>query len=236
MKKRFGLRNYRFILVTGLLIVFLSLENLLPCLAKGDILDITGETQKFDSNPERAIFIWWMPHEYWKAVFNDPENKKSDAELILTALRPYTIVAVSYRKKGGKEPAYKSDEKLREIVQVVDAQRNVYAPLRAKDLNSIALEFIKKMRPDIEQAASSKRFKEVSVFIFPSKDKNDQYFDEATKDGLFTVKVENFPFTWRLPLASVIPSQKCLICGDEFNGGYKFCPWDGTNLSMGKNK
>lgn len=234
MKKLVRFRNYRFFLVTGLLIVFLSLGGLLPCLAKGDIIDITGETQKIDNNPERAIFVWWMPHEYWKAIFTDPEIKKSDAELILTALRPYTIVAVSYRKKGGKEVAFKSDEKLREIVQVVDSQGNVYAPIRPKDVNSLAQQFLKKMMPDIEQAASSKRFKEVSVFIFPAKDKNDQYFDDATKDGVFTVKVENFPFRWRMPLASVIPPQKCPICGDIFNGGYKYCPWDGTNLSTGK--
>ena len=61
------------------------------------------------------------------------------------------------------------------------------------------------------------------------------YADESVirvQEGSFTVKMMDETYNWRLPLGSLLPKKVCRTCGESLNGAWKFCPWDGTKLTM----
>jgi len=67
-------------------------------------------------------------------------------------------------------------------------------------------------------------------FLFPAKNKSGRNIADAKKGGVFSVRLGEREFKWRLPLGSLLPPKICPRCGEKLSGAYKYCPYDGTPL------
>jgi hypothetical protein len=70
----------------------------------------------------------------------------------------------------------------------------------------------------------------LTFVVFPGKDSEGNKVADALGEGHLVLFENGHTFSWRLPLASLLPEKICPKCGEHLPGSYKFCPYDGTNL------
>lgn len=197
--------------------------------AKVDLFDVIGETQQTLTKEDgHQIFVWWMAMPYWKAVISRTDIPKGDSEMILNAINPYIILAISdfSLTNGGLPRKFLALEQIKPITRV-EVDGKTCTPCARKDMNSLALKLVQKIEPDIPKLLDDK-WQQVYLVMFKGEDL--QPLINPAKPGTLIVNIGKDEFIWKTPLASAVPPQKCPTCGVNLNGGFKFCPWDGTPL------
>lgn len=198
---------------------------------KIDLNALTQETQKVSKESNQMTMLWWIPEEFWRANFSqNPDITEAQIDEFIGALRPYTVIVVVDGSIGSLGTiTYKSEEDVRSVIQIADNQGASYKPLVEDAIDNNAKNILLMMKPVFSNMLGPMG-QNMHFFLFPAKDANGNSIAEAAKEGSFTVKLGEKEFKWKLPLNSLLPLKVCPTCGENLNGTYNFCPWDGTKL------
>ena len=198
---------------------------------QADLSKLVRETQMSNRDGDALTLVWWMPQEFWQASM--AQTKAVDDSLkaqTIGFLRPYTVVAVvsgNVGPLGGM--TFVSDDSIRAIVRLTDAQGSTYTPVPAESVEVNASTLLQLMAPVMANMIGPLG-KNMRFLVFPALTKDSLPIAEATSPGSFNFVVGGKEFKWRLPLASLVPPKVCQKCSEECSGVWKFCPWCGTKL------
>ncbi|MGE5583537.1 MAG: hypothetical protein ACM3X9_13530 [Bacillota bacterium] len=230
LKLKKGLNIWIFILIFGLACLAAPAFGLAAA-HKVDMDQFIRETQKSSMDAGRLTLVWWIPLDFWQTAFDQtPDISKADVEFFLSILRPYTVVAIlDGTVASANKIKYRSEEEIRSAVQLIDGEKRNYQPLKNEEISSGAKVLLKQFKPVVERLVG-KEAKNICFVLFGAKGNGDGAVIDPAKEGNFTIRLDNKEFKWRLPLPSLVPPKKCPVCSEEWNGAYKYCPWDGTKL------
>jgi len=202
-----------------------------PPAAGPGLTDLIRETQKRGELPGRITVVWWLPEEFWNlslkkgAVVGDEQQAE-----FLKAVRPYLIFAAVDGKVGalgGTE--FVDPETIRSGFRIVDRSGRSYSPLPdpqipadVKNLSAMMKSVLGNMLGAMGQG--------MSIVILPATEPDGSVIAAATREGSFSVEFAGQSFTWRLPLASLLPAKVCPIDGERMSGAWKYCPFHGKPL------
>jgi hypothetical protein len=180
---------------------------------------------------DEMTFVWWIPEEFWQVSFSqDPTVTEAQTQEFIRVLRPYTVIVVVDGKVGAfGGVTYKPEADIRANIQIKDSQETRYQPLSEDKIDADTKSFLSMMKPVLVNMLGPMG-QNMHFVIFPAKDEKGQKIVDANKEGAFSVKLGERVFRWRLPLGSLLPPRICPTCGENLNGAYKFCPWDGAEL------
>lgn len=218
---------------------------LLLCLCAGtaaaqagriDFDALTNDTQKSSPDPERMSLVWWIPEEYWRvALSQDPTVTKSETEGFLATVRPYLIFAVADGRIGlSGNVTYKSEQVIRNSLQVIDARGTVYRPIAIEKVEPGTKAVLSMMKPTLTNMLGGLG-ENLHFVVFTARDAAGQRIADPLKEGAFSLKLGEDLFKWRLPLGSLLPPKSCPADGEQLNGAWKFCPWHGEKLATKPN-
>lgn len=223
------------VICSGLVvIVFLLSIGIKFCFAAEEQIDLNAliqETQKRSDKPGEMTFVWWIREEYWQASFTqNPNMSAAQIEEFVKVFRPYRLIAVVDGTMGTYGTvSYKTEAEMRNGIQIIDSQGNIYLPLSETEVNVDTRSFLAMMKPVLANALGPIG-QNMYFFLFPAQSKEGEGIAEAKKEGVFSVKLGEREFRWKLPLSSLLPPKICPTCQEKVSGSYKYCPWDGTKL------
>jgi hypothetical protein len=210
--------------------------------AQGDSdLDVTrisinaliNETEKRSELPDVFLKVRWFPEEYWRlTLLRDPNVSADQAIEVAKLLRPYLIIAVVdgvISSRGEARIEYKSETTVRRSIRVKNGQGNTYKPLEDREIDPNVTNYLSEFKPFLR--AEFGRFGEnTHLVLFQGETDKGEPIADAQKEATFFVEVGDSQYRFRTPLGSLLPQKRCGKCGDDVNGAYQFCPWDGTKL------
>ena len=201
--------------------------------SKVDLNSLTQETQKISQKADEMTLIWWIPEEFWQVSFTqDPTATEAQSEEFIKILQPYTLIAVVDGKVGAfGGVTYISEADIRANIKIRDSQGAYYMPFNEDEVDADVKNLLSMIKPVIANMLGPLG-QNMHFLLFPAKNKNGQNIAEAKKEGVFSVKVGERKFRWRLPLGSLLPPKICPKCGEKLSGAYKYCPYDGTPLKQ----
>jgi len=207
------------------------LRTVLAQESKVNLNALIQETQKMSEKADEMTLIWWLPEEYWRAVFaENPTVTESQAEEFAKVLRPYVfIVAVDGKTGTFGGITYQSEAAIRNSLQLIDNQGARYRPLSDEKIDADTKVFLSMIKPVLGDMLGPIG-QNMHFFLFPSKDKKGQNIADTKQEGFFRVNWGEKEFKWRLPLGSLLPPKRCPVDGEKLNGAWKFCPWHGVKL------
>jgi len=196
-----------------------------------DVQALVKETQKISQKAKEMTFIWWVPEEFWRASFKqNPNMTAAQTEEFIKVLRPYMlIVAVDGNIGTFGGVTYKSETTIRDNIKIIDSQGTRYRPLSNENVDADTRNFLSMGKPIFANMLGPMG-QNMHFLVFPAKDNKGRRIAEARKEGVFSVKLREKEFKWRLPLSSLLPPKICPVDGEELKGAWKFCPWHGVKL------
>jgi hypothetical protein len=226
MIKSTSVKSRRFSLASVFIVVFLLFGYMATGIAQENMVDtdaLTKETMKNSQEADEITLVWWIPEEYWGAIFAQDEE-------FMRVLRPYTIIVVANGKMdvfGGI--AYESEATIQAGIKVKDSEGTRYLPISEDAIDADTKNLLSMLEPTFVNMLGPTG-QNTHFFLFPAKNEKGQKIAEAKKEGTFSVELNEREFSWRLPLSSLLPPKICPTCGEKLSGAYKFCPWDGSKL------
>ncbi|MGE3109992.1 MAG: hypothetical protein AB7G11_06585 [Phycisphaerales bacterium] len=192
---------------------------------------ITAETQKDLPGKDSLGFVWWIPHEFWRASLAQEQGITPEMiDGLVDSLSNYTIVMVvdgTMDADGG--PSFVAESALRDALTLVDPKGTVHSPLDNSKINATTRAMFNQMKP-LLAASAGEMGRSMHVFYFPGKHEDGSPVVDPRSDGMLQVKVNERAVKFRLPLGSLMPEKVCPTCAESLNGAWKFCPWDGAAL------
>ena len=199
--------------------------------AEIDFNAFVQEIQKMSQNPNEMTLVWWVPAEYWQeALGRDPSSTPQQISEIINLLSPYTLFVIADGHVGSfGGVTYKTRAEIFKSLQLVDNQVNTYFPLEDNEINADAQNFLSMMKPVFANMLGQMG-QNMHFFVFPSTSVDGKKIADAKSDSTFSVLLGQRTFRWKLPIGSLLLPKTCPKCGEQLNGAYKFCPWDGAQL------
>jgi hypothetical protein len=194
-------------------------------------MEIVREAQQVSNEAGGLNLVWWLPDEFWKAsAASNPNSTAAQLEMLLKVVRPYFIVGVGSGEVGPFGAiTYRTEAEVRGLVQLKDNEGSIYKPLPEDKLDPSVPALLGLMKPTLARTAGA--FGEnIHFYVFPGNKNDGTRICDPLKIGACEVDMGERAFKWRLPLGSLLPKQKCPVCGETLSGAYKFCPYDGTKL------
>jgi TonB family protein len=198
---------------------------------KPDVTEILRETVQASNEAGGLISVLWLPEEFWKATMAaNPSLTPAQLEMFLKAVHSYFIVGVSSGKVGPDGAiTYRTEAEVRGLVQLKDNEGSIYKPLPEDKPDPIVRACLILMAPSMAKTAGA--FGEnFHFYVFPGSRNDGTRICDPLKEGACEVDLGERAFKWRLPLGSLLPKQKCPVCGETLSGAHKFCPYDGAKL------
>jgi len=202
---------------------------------KLEVTEITRETVKVSNEAGEMNLVWWLPDEFWKAsVAANPSATPAQLEIFLKVVHPYFIVGVGSGKLGSFGAiTYRNEAEIRGLVQLKDNEGNIYKPLPEDKMDASVPALLGLMKP-VMARMTGPLGENIHFYVFPGSKKDATRICDPIKEGSCEVDLGERVFKWRLPLGSLLPKQKCPVCGETLSGAYKFCPYDGSKLAGSK--
>lgn len=200
-----------------------------------DVNELVQETERASTVAGELNLVWWLPEEFWKAsVAANPNVTPEQLELILKAVRPYFIVGVANGKMASMGTVtYRTEDEIRGIVQLKDDGGNLYKPLPEDKVDASVPALLGLMKPFMAKTVGALG-ENIHFYVFAGSKTDGARICDPLKEGACEVDVGERAFKWRLPIGSLLPKQKCPVCGEILSGAYRFCPYDGTKLPGSK--
>ena len=202
---------------------------------KLDVAEIARETQRISTEGGELNVVWWLPDEFWAtSVAANTSVKPAQAQLFIKFVPPYLLIGVV----SGKiltlgPPTYRTDAEIRGLIKLKDSDGVTYPPLPTDKVAASVPALEALMKPGLAKMLGPLG-ENMNFYVFPGSRKNGARVCDATARSICEVDLGDRVFQWKLPLESVLPKQKCPVCGEILSGAYKYCPYDGTNLAGGK--
>jgi hypothetical protein len=219
--------------VNRLFCLLLIIVGLQPALAEDTqkVTSLIKETQKLTTDVDTLVLAWWIPNQYWEeSLKNNPRITDAQKEDLRNALQDYTVVCVVDAKKGGLAVFnFTPAEDIIKTAKLTDPDGETLTPLADSDLTPAAQNHLSMMKPVFANLLG--KLGQNSVFVvFPSKDSNGKMVADPLGEGRLSFVENGHSFSWRLPLASLLPEKICPKCQEHLPGSYHFCPYDGAKL------
>jgi hypothetical protein len=193
-----------------------------------DVQQLIHETQRMSAASQQVTFVWWMPQEFWEAsVSNNPALSPGGRAQVLAALDDYMIFVIERAKitMASLDARSKSEMLSNARLEIGDKTIDPIAP---ENLTPTAQAYLVSFKPYLA-GMLGKTGQSVEMVIYPSK-QGDQRLIDPLKPGSFKYTLYDQTFTWRLPLASLLPPKVDPKTGEEFPGSYEFNPYTGESL------
>ena len=194
-----------------------------------DLQKLTRETQRSATGGGQVTIVWWMPQAWWDSAMSasamlTPEGKAQ----ALAMLNDYTIFAVMRARVAGAD----LDARPRaELLANARCELNgaVVEPVASQDLGPGAQVLLVSFKPMLANMLG-KLGQGIELVIYPNRQDGRTLVD-ATQPGTVKYTLYDQTFTWRLPLASLLPVKVDPKTGEEFPGDYSFNPYTGAPLA-----
>jgi hypothetical protein len=198
---------------------------------KVDIEELLKETQKGSPGSNEMTIVWWVPEQFWRAsMAEDPGLTEAGITEFIEVLSPYTLfIVVDGRLGPVGGVTYTSETELRARIELRDHDGTAYALVPAAKVTPDAENLLDMLKPVLANMLGPMG-ENMHMVLFPSKKADGRLICDPKGEDSFTVALGEREFKWRLPLGSLLPKKICPTCGDELNGAYSYCPWDGTKL------
>ncbi len=212
------------------ILIFFSV-NLLAQDFKVSVNKLTEETQQLSESPDNLKLVWWIPVEFWKAVFAEDESvPKQQSDEIIEVFSQYTSMAILDGKIGPfGDVDYKSKDEIYNNLELVDKNNVSYIPLVDSEIDSRTQSILSFMKPVLGNMLG-KLGDNMHFFLFQKKDNPLEPIIHPKLEETFSVKLSGEEFHWKLPLGSLLKPKKCPVDGEIMNGSWKYCPHHGKEL------
>lgn len=202
---------------------------------KLDVAEIARETQRFSTEGGELNIIWWLPEEFWAtSVAANTNVKPAQVQMFVKFVHPYLMVGVvSGKILTFGPPTYRTEAEIRSLIKLKDSDGTIYPPLATDKVAASVPALEALMRPGMAKMLGPLG-ENMNFYVFPGSRKDGTRVCDASTRGVCEVDLGERAFKWKLPLESVLPKQKCPVCGEILSGAYKFCPYDGSSLAGGK--
>ena len=212
------------------ILIFFSV-NLLAQDFKVSVNKLTEETQQLSESPDNLKLVWWIPVEFWKAVFAEDESvPKEQSDEIIEVFSQYTAMAILDGKIGPfGDVDYKSKDEIYNNLELVDKNNVSYIPLVDSEIDSRTQSILSFMKPVLGNMLG-KLGDNMHFFLFQKKENPLVSIIHPKLEETFSVKLSGEEFHWKLPLGSLLKPKKCPVDGEMMNGSWKYCPHHGKEL------
>lgn len=220
--------------IIAFIILLLGLTSLTAAQEhKVNLNALLEETQMMAEGADDLTIVWWVPVEFWKASFaQDPSVSKADADEIINALGPYTIIAAVDGRIGTfGGVTYNSESYLRANTTLEDVHGNIHKPMDKSKIDPDAFSLLSTMKPVLENILGPMG-QNMHFLVFPGSDANGLAIVDPMQEGVMTITLGSNAFKYRLPLGSLLPPKICPVDGEEMSGAWKYCPWHGAELKL----
>ena len=190
--------------------------------------NLLNETQFTNDNTTDLEMIWWMPSEYWEAVFSrEKYMSPEEAKMIIDTLKEYVLVIVVKGKVGMFGGiTYESRE---DILKSFNVYYNGSALKYMKDdsLDPDLKNFITIIGPMMKNMIGQMG-ENMQIFTY----KNDKKTPiNVYGKGNLSFELSEYKANADLPLASLIMEKQCPEDKKLFNGKWSYCPIHGKELT-----
>lgn len=198
---------------------------------KVSINKLTAETQQLSESPDNLKLVWWIPIEFWEAVFAQDENMPKDqADQILHVFQQYTLLSTIDGTIGTfGDISYKTKKQIFNSLEIIDNNNKSYFPLREEIIDQQTKDVVDFIKPVLANMLG-KMGENMYFFLFQKEDNPRDRIIHPTKEEKFTVKLGGEKLHWNLPLSSLLKPKKCPVDNEIMNGSWKFCPFHGVKL------
>jgi len=202
---------------------------------KIDVDALIDETQISGNNENDMKIIWWIPIEFWQAIFESEQGMTQEQiDGILTVLKPYTMVAVVDGKIGPfGGVTYIPLEKIKESILLVDQKGVKHEPIKEKNINTNTQNLMSSFKPILKNMLGTMG-ENMHFFVFPDQDKKNERLNDPAQKGKVMLQLFEEEYSWNTPLGSVVAPKFCPIDNAKMNGSWDYCPWHGDKLTEEK--
>lgn len=196
-----------------------------------DLDAMLDETQFASDNEDYIDLIWWIPMEYWKAVYaQDSSIPQDEADEMISILKNYDIVAAVRGKIGYFGGVTFQDEASIREQLVFKYDDIIYDSLDNDDLDADLKSFIDIMRPMFSNMMGD--MGENLYFVVYQDGASKRAIIDPYGDKNLTLTLNDFSDSLQFPLSSLLQPKKCPRDGALFNGKWLYCPHHGDALTV----
>ncbi len=196
-----------------------------------DLRQLVQETQRTSIANGQITMVWWIPQAFWDASLSasgvmSPAGKAQ----VLQALQDYMVFALVHAKTGigGITDASSKEDLLLNATLEIGGQ--TIKPIAPESLSPAAAAILGGFKPGLERTMG--QFGEsLQILIYPAARGGKPLIDPSAS-GTFQFTLYGETFTWRLPLASLLPPKLDPATHEQFPGNYQFNPYTGAKLSV----
>ena len=198
---------------------------------KVNINKLTEETQQLSDSPDKMRLVWWIPTDFWEAVFSqDATIPKEEANAMLANFEKYTMVAtIDGAIDADGNIAYVSEDVIFNKLKVIDDKQQEFSPLTEDQIDLDTKRLITIMKPVLANMLG-KLGENMHFFLFQKIDNPMERIVNPKNKEKFTIKLNKEQFNWQLPLGSLLKPKKCPVDQKFLDGSWTFCPHHGKRL------
>ncbi len=198
---------------------------------KVNINKLTEETQQLSETPDKMRLVWWIPTDFWEAVFTqDPSIPKQDADAMLSQFEKYTMIAtIDGDIDADGNIQYVDESALFESLRVVNNEQLEFTPLTEDQIDLDTKRLITVMKPVLANMLG-KLGENMHFFLFQRSDDPLHKIVNPKDKEVFAVKINEEQFEWQLPLGSLLKPKRCPKDQKLHDGSWNYCPYHGTRL------
>ncbi len=218
--------------ITILFLIFSLSGTLLAQDFKVNINKLTEETQQLSNSPDKMRLVWWIPTDFWEAVFSQDESiPEMDANAMLNEFEKYTMVAtIDGTIDADGNIHYISEEAIFNKLKVINDLQEEFSPLTEDQIDLNTKRLITIMKPVLANMLG-KLGENMHFFLFQKVNNPMEKIVNAKNKEKFTVKLSDEQFQWQLPLGSLLKPKKCPIDEQLHDGSWSYCPYHGKRLT-----
>ena len=198
------------------------------CARATDLQQLVQETQRMSQASQQLTLVWWMPQALWEASLSNgatltPEGRAQ----MLAVLDDYMIFVIARAKLTMATLDARSKSEMLSNARLEIGDKTI-DPMASENLAPAAQAILVSIKP-IFAGMLGKVGQSVEMVVYPSK-QGDQKLIDPLRPGSFKYTLYDQTFTWRLPLASLLPPKVDPKTSEEFPGTYEFNPYTGGPL------
>jgi hypothetical protein len=219
--------------VNRILCFLLVVIGVLPAVADDSqqIASLVKETQKVQTDAGTLAVALWIPVQMFQDVLKGNPKVTDDAKKdLLKTAQDYVLIAVVDAKKGQSGLSFTPSDDILKSAKLTAPDGQTVTPLADANLNPAAQNLVGVVKP-LFAGMMGRLGQNFELLVFPGADSAGQKVADPMGEGRLTLAENEHSFSWRLPLASLLPEKICPKCGEHLPGNYKYCPYDGTKLS-----
>ena len=193
--------------------------------------EFIAEMQIDVGSNEEISMVWTIPIEFWILSFmSDTMTSDYQKQSLIETLRPYYIVAVVDGKFGlFGSVEYSSMDSIQKSLEVtVDGA--VHRPLKDSYLPTEVQILLSSFKPLLSSMLGMMG-ENMHFFVFNDRNAKDKRILELYEFGNdIQFEYLNKKVSLKTPVGALLKKKKCPVDGEEYNGGWKFCPYHGELL------